>query len=172
MHITKVADSYDDYKAELSWSELKAIESALSQHHAGAIADETYARLKFYMPRLPGPGEEKEKGDDKTLEQRRAGEELAASRETAPQELLNPADVPMPGGSAEAEPLASREPGGGGAEDLPLPVRSASREAEAVPTRESVNRVLQENEEVTLDDIPLPGEVIAIRDGVRRRRLF
>jgi len=170
MHITKVNDSYDDYKMELSWSELKAIEGALSQHHVGAIADETYARLKFYMPRLPGPGQEKEKGDGQTLEQTRAKEELAASRETTPQELLNPDEVPMPPGSSEGAEAGSR-----GGENFPLPV--GSREAEGSPptheesatvpaaVRVPARSLVESTSEITVDSIPMPGS----RPGSLRR---
>lgn len=101
MHITKVNDGYDAYKAELSWSELQAIETALAAHHTGVIADETYARLKFYMGKLPRPGEAK--GSDTTLEQTKAKEALDRASEK-PIEQLTPEDIPMPPDYTPEEP--------------------------------------------------------------------
>jgi len=149
MHITKVHDSYDDYKMELSWSELKSIEGALSANHAGVQADEAYARLKFYMARLPGPGEEEEKGTN-TLEQTQGKAELKAVGDREPGEI-GVEDIPLPGGHEGGEgaaPEGAGEPEGepeGGAtageeeapggergeiepEEIPFPRRAAERQ--------------------------------------------
>lgn len=134
MHITKVPSSYDDYKVELSWSELKAVEAALSAHHAGVVADETFARMQFYMARVPGPGEEKEKGSDNTLEQTRAKEELGAMGKTKPE--LKPEDIPMPSGAED--------------ENLPLP--GGEGEAKEKPSA----KLEPKGKDIELEDIPFP----------------
>jgi len=142
MHITKVPNSYDDYKMELSWSELKSMEAALSAHHSGVIADEAFARMQFYMARIPGPGEEKEKGSGDTLEQTRAKEELGAMGQTQPSEL-KPEDVPMPPGHEGGE-------GGGEGEDLPLPGGEVEKPTRPTPKPEKGPK------DIELEDIPMP----------------
>jgi hypothetical protein len=151
MQVTKVSGSYDTYKVELSWSELKAIEAALAAHHAGVIADETFARMQFYMARIPGPGEEKEKGSDNTLEQTQAKTALKMAGDTEPGEL-EPDDIPMPGG--------------GGGEDRPLPGGEGPElepEAEEVIHKEVSNRepprraTPRGGGDIELEHIPFPG---------------
>jgi hypothetical protein len=122
MHITKVHGSYDDYKVELSWSELKAIEGALSANHTGVQADETYARLQFYMARLPGPGEEEDKGD--TLEQTQAKGELKAAGDTEKGEI-GVEDIPLPGGPGAGEGASE---GAGSPEGKPEGGETAEKE--------------------------------------------
>lgn len=132
MHITKVPNSYDDYKVELSWSELKAVESALSKNHAGVVADETFARMQYYMARIPGPGEEKEKGDDNTLEQNRAKESLKAASDTdvkdvSDQNDINLDDIPLPGddnGGESPKPKPQKPSDDISIESIPMPRRS------------------------------------------------
>jgi hypothetical protein len=143
MHITKVPNSYDDYKVEVSWSELKAVEAALSANHAGVIADETFARMQFYMARIPGPGEEKEKGSDLSLEQTQAKGALDAAGDTKPGELT-PDDIPMPGEGDKPLPGGEVDLGGGEGGDEP-PAKPAEKPA-AKPGRN-----------IELEDIPMPG---------------
>jgi hypothetical protein len=129
MKITKVADTYDLYKAELSWSELNSIIDALEVDGTGAVTDELSAGFKWYMEKLPGPGEEeKEDGED--------GEgELGAAEHGEPKPLDELPEAP----SAEKPPRAPREPveepapEGGRGPGGPGPVLDLDQELPAAP---------------------------------------
>ena len=64
MEIKKKGASFNTYTVTLSFGEMQAIYSSLAKSHADPIADEMFMGLKYYMERLPGPGEEEEKGEE------------------------------------------------------------------------------------------------------------
>lgn len=63
MEIKKVSGGFNSYRAELSYGELQAIAAALEKSHFGPVADELYSGLRFYLDKLPRPGEDED--DDK-----------------------------------------------------------------------------------------------------------
>jgi len=73
MTITKVKDSFNDYRFELSYAQLCAIHACLEKNHADPIRDELFGGLTWYIERLPRPGEEKD-GVSDTLPQAQAKE--------------------------------------------------------------------------------------------------
>lgn len=79
MKISKVADSYDTYKLEVSFGELSHMSAAL-QSETNPVADEIRKAIDFYMASIPGPGEDKE--------------DLKA-REKEEEQLDTPAEPPM-----------------------------------------------------------------------------
>lgn len=60
MKITKINDTYGEYRVEISFGQLVAIKNALAVNHADPISDEMYAELEWYLQNIPGPGESKE----------------------------------------------------------------------------------------------------------------
>lgn len=71
MEIKKKADSFNTYSVTLSFGELQAVFQALAKHHADPIADEMFMGIKYYMERIPGPGEDDkdkdEEGDENSV---------------------------------------------------------------------------------------------------------
>ncbi len=72
MIIKKKAETYNTYTVELSWGQLQAFAQALEADHTDPVRDETLAELRYYMDRIPGPGEDEkdenvENGDDSAL---------------------------------------------------------------------------------------------------------
>jgi len=124
MDIKKKNESFNTYTITLSFGEMQAIYTALAKGHADPIADEMFMGLKYYMERLPGPGEDEPEKDEE-------GNEVGGNPATMDNidgidldSVLPPADemggeeVDMGG---EGEPLGEEPPGelGGEGEDLP-----------------------------------------------------
>jgi len=77
MEITKAAGKFNSYKIDLSYGELVSLENALQDNHSGPIADELWAGIKWYLDKLPLPGEEKEKeGKDEEKGEEMGGEPM------------------------------------------------------------------------------------------------
>jgi len=56
--IKKKESDFNTYVLDVSYGELIAMERAMADNHAGPVADELYAGIKWYLDRLPEPGEE------------------------------------------------------------------------------------------------------------------
>jgi hypothetical protein len=116
MKLDKLKNTYNDYKVELSWGQLEVIAAALEADHSDPVADELYAELRWYMERVPGPGEEEEDAKN-----REAGGVPGAEGE-------DDFGVPLPPGNGAADtgaeppgPLDDQgAPGTEGAEGAPL----------------------------------------------------
>ena len=64
MKISKVKQSYDDYKVELSWIELNSIVDGLrGTGGKGVVADELLAGFEWNLERLPKPGEDEDEDE-------------------------------------------------------------------------------------------------------------
>lgn len=61
--ISKLKNSYNTYKLELSYGQIVTIQKALQAVHDDAIADELLAMFNYYTTELPGPGEDEEDAD-------------------------------------------------------------------------------------------------------------
>ena len=55
--LTKVKQTYNTYRLEMSMGQLEAIRSALERDHADPISDELLAIMTYYLEKVPGPGE-------------------------------------------------------------------------------------------------------------------
>ncbi len=106
MKLEKIKKTYNDYKLELSWGQVEAIAAALEANHANAVGDELYAEWKWYMERVPGPGEDEDawEAQQKALEGGgEAGGEGGAGGE-------GDMPVPMPpGGQGGTAPAGGEE---------------------------------------------------------------
>jgi hypothetical protein len=96
MRLSKIKDTFNDYRLELSWGQLLEVISALDRDHSNPIADEMLAELKFYQSNVPPPGQ-----DEDAFKQEKEG----------PPEGMLPGD-----GEADL-----REPGAEGKGGLPSP---------------------------------------------------
>lgn len=104
MKLEKIKKTYNDYKLELSWGQVEAIAAALEANHADPLADELFAEWKWYMERVPGPGEDEEAWE---------AQQKAAEGGGVPGEEGD-VPIPMPPGSEAGTP-----PGAGGERDFP-----------------------------------------------------
>lgn len=93
MKISKQSGSYDLYRAELSWAELNAVIGSLDASGTGAVSDELLAGFKWYMEKLPKPGEE-EDDEKETTEKSDEGELTELPAPDAEIELEEPEVVP------------------------------------------------------------------------------
>lgn len=101
MKLEKIKKTYNDYKLELSWGQVEAIAAALEQNHADPLADELYAEWKWYMERVPGPGEDEEAYEA----QQKAAEGGGQPGEVEGEDL----PIPMPPGSPAGTPPEGSE---------------------------------------------------------------
>lgn len=60
MRIKKIDGTFNDYRVEMSFGQLKAIRDALEEFHADPILDELYNEITWYLQNIPGPGEDEE----------------------------------------------------------------------------------------------------------------
>lgn len=104
MKLEKIKKTYNDYKLEVSWGQVEAIAAALEANHADPLADELFAEWKWYMERVPGPGEDEEAWE---------AQQKAAEGGGVPGEEGD-VPIPMPPGSEAGTP-----PGDGGERDFP-----------------------------------------------------
>lgn len=79
IQIKKKAGTYNTYNWTLSYGQMEAIKNALEKDHSNPIADEMLAMLAYYIPNVPGPGEEEE--DVKAREERAAIQQGNAEEE-------------------------------------------------------------------------------------------
>lgn len=124
MKIDKVSKTFGDYKVEMSWGQLEVISAALERDHADPVADELFAELRWYMDRLPGPGESEE--DTKAREEQAAGLEGGEEDMGLPMPPRDDADLEEPAeGETPFERLTGRPPEGDQgpppAEDVDIP---------------------------------------------------
>lgn len=109
MKIDKVSKTFGDYKVEMSWGQLEVISAALERDHADPVADELFAELRWYMDRLPGPGESEE--DTKAREEQAAGLEGGEEDMGLPMPPRDDADLEEPAeGETPFERLTGRPP--------------------------------------------------------------
>lgn len=134
IQIKKKSGTYNTYTWTLSYGQMEAIKNALEKDHSNPIADEMLAMLAYYIPNVPGPGEEEE--DVKAREERAAiqqggqEEEVDGMLPAPPNEEIDDTitvagEGPEGGYDEEAEfeediPLQDE---GGGAAGLPEPDR-------------------------------------------------
>jgi|MudIll2142460700_1097286.scaffolds.fasta_scaffold135474_2 hypothetical protein len=104
MKLEKIKKTYNDYKLELSWGQVEAIAQALEANHADPLADELFAEWKWYMERVPGPGEDEEAWEAQQKAAEGGGEPGAEGD----------VPIPMPPGSE-----AGTAPGASGERDFP-----------------------------------------------------
>jgi len=97
MRIKKISDTFNDYRVEMSFGQLKSIRDALEEFHADPILDELYNEITWYLQNIPGPGEDEE--EFKAREQGEQGLE-GADGEGAAGSLPPPpeGDADLPGG--------------------------------------------------------------------------
>lgn len=110
MRISKINNTFNDYRVEMSFGQLKAIQSALSNDHSDPMSDEMYAEISYYLENVPGPGEDKE-DFDKREEVEKAAED--GGKLGPPDEDMSEVPVGDEGGAAaepEHEPEGSRLP--------------------------------------------------------------
>lgn len=121
MKIKKKEGSYNDYVCDLSYSELIEIEKAMSHSHTGPVADELYGGLKFFLDRLPKPGEEpQEEGGDGELGPEPGGFDLSEFGDDQNAELPGSGpEVPGEGGGDPTLQELGIEDGGAGPEGGP-----------------------------------------------------
>jgi hypothetical protein len=94
--MNKAKNTYNTYKLELSMGQLEVIMTALERNHADAVSDELLATIKYYIEKLPGPGEE---------------EEEAEARNQAAKGQVGDENMPLP-----------MPPGGGQGDEASLPL--------------------------------------------------
>lgn len=97
--LTKVKETFNTYKLELSYGQIEAIQQALEKDHANPISDELLAIFGYYLAKVPGPGQDEE----------------AKNAETAAPAV----DAGFGGQGGQGGPIADL--GGQGGEPLPLP---------------------------------------------------
>lgn len=99
MKLEKIKKTFNDYKLEVSWGQVEAIAAALEANHADPLADELFAEWKWYMERVPGPGEDEEAWE---------AEQKAAEGGGKPGEEGD-VPIPMPPGSEAGTPPGARD---------------------------------------------------------------
>jgi hypothetical protein len=112
MKIDKLNNTYDFYKLEVSFGELAAMLNAFeAQSGQGPVHDDMQAAIRWYMDRIPGPGEDKEEFKQK----KDAEKELNAGTEGGLEQASN-SDLALPA-EKSGPPM---EPGSehGGMEDV------------------------------------------------------
>jgi len=114
MNIKKKADSFNQYTCDFSYGELCAMVDSLEKDHAGAIADELFAGLKWYLEKLPKPGTEE---DEKTGANLNAELPDPEDHEGYDEGNLEPSEAEQRG----ADERVGDETEGAPAEDLPEP---------------------------------------------------
>lgn len=99
MKCTRVSDSYDLYRLEVSFAELGALRSKLAGEETGVISDELLQALDWYVTNLPKPGEDpkaKKKEDDGTQEDELPapydGDQEKASSAIGPESTAEPTE--------------------------------------------------------------------------------
>jgi len=97
---------------------------ALEGNHSGVVADEVYSSLKYFISKLPGPGEDPE---DTDKEKPLTGDRVGGEFKPVPKEDEEPGKPSTSGekepGGGEGEPKAPELPapgGEGGEEPNPL----------------------------------------------------
>lgn len=91
--LSKLKNSYNTYKLELSYGQMECIVQALQAKHDDSLADELLAMFNYYMHELPGPGEEEDEVEAKK-------DAVAGAEQTGEDDL----PLPMPPGNKTAEP--------------------------------------------------------------------
>lgn len=134
MRVTKIKDSYNDYKVEMSFGQLQAIKNALANDHSDPLSDELYAELEWYLQNVPGPGESEddlkaaEEAGKTGLDQAPPGDQPVGPGASAADQLLPAPEDEMgsegegelpPEGEGEGEPLPPDD--GLGEEPPPAP---------------------------------------------------
>lgn len=101
MRITKIKDTYNDYRLEISWAQLQVFAQALEQSHDNVVGDEVHAELQYYLSHLPGPGEDEE---EIRAKEKQEGEPVGDEEESP---------IPMPPGQDAGTPpdMGEEEPG-------------------------------------------------------------
>lgn len=113
MEITKAPSKFNTYRMELSFGELVALENAMADNHAGPVADELWAGMRWYLDKLPKPGEDGkggEEGEEGALGAPEGGIDIGIALPNTPVDTDAAADELLPAPPAD---------GMGGGEPLP-----------------------------------------------------
>jgi ribosomal protein L12E/L44/L45/RPP1/RPP2 len=115
MKLTKVKDTYNDYRLELSWGQLEALISSLESNHADPILDEMLQELKWYLNNVPKPGESEEEFKENTEEPEQKPESENTEEKYPEEEEEEEPDFNIPGrlggkSSAPKTPSIPRKP--------------------------------------------------------------
>lgn len=114
IEMTKEKGSYNTYKLRLSMGQIEVLLAALEKNHADPVSDELLATFRYYISKLPGPGEEEEeskgKGDNvdgEELAMPGTGDEADADMGSAGDSLDSIKKLPLP---AKGEKPAGGKP--------------------------------------------------------------